>query len=69
MGPAYLLDVVGLDTAPRTSCDGARFPRAYGQKKVVMRLMHFTLLKNTVQKTVAVSTYSVDKRGRPKDIL
>ncbi len=48
----YLTRRCGLDTAHHAiSCDGARFPRAYGQRRS-MRLMHFTLLKNTaVRKT------------------
>jgi 3-hydroxyacyl-CoA dehydrogenase/enoyl-CoA hydratase/3-hydroxybutyryl-CoA epimerase/enoyl-CoA isomerase len=70
MGPAYLLDVVGIDTADHAaSIIGGAFPeRMKLSEKTIVELMHEK--KRLGQKNgVGFYKYEKDRKGRPKKVV
>ncbi|MEZ8826268.1 fatty acid oxidation complex subunit alpha FadB [Vibrio amylolyticus] len=67
MGPAYLLDVVGLDTAHHAQAVMAQgFPERMGKKGRDAIDALYVAEKYGQKNGSGFYTYSVDKRGRPK---
>ncbi|PMK03050.1 fatty acid oxidation complex subunit alpha FadB [Vibrio sp. 10N.261.55.A7] len=70
MGPAYLLDVVGLDTAHHAQAVMAQgFPERMGKEGRDAIDALYVAEKYGQKNGSGFYTYSVDKRGRPKKIF
>ena len=70
MGPAYLLDVVGIDTAHHAdSCNGRRLPGSYELTKAKISIDRMYKLERFGQKnSKGFYRYELDRKGKPKKL-